>query len=133
MLDSIKKEIAANIVVDIIALIYIFRLWQYNKLLYEVQAQYSSKIEQAFNVIKVSGFFSYLLCGIICASLLIAISVFIFKRRSDIGLTPVCVTILGNLLVLIVLIIVFSNPIFTTIVTVITAGGAMLILTDGTL
>lgn len=117
-----KVIIVENIISDIAALIYTIFLVQYNKILYEIQSRYDNKFIQALNVVKEPHFYTYFFLGILFAGLLIWNSVRNYRFRKELEIATI-ILILLNCCFLIALIIAYSNPIFTTMITLLTVAG----------
>lgn len=126
MTGKIKLKIALNAAADIMVGIYILRLLNYNKILEEIQSVYDNKILQAWKVVGEPDFLYYLVGGAVSALALIAISLFDYRIRDEMGVKIVVVHIVIHVIVLIWLLVVYSNPIFTTFVTVLASAGIAL-------
>jgi len=118
-----KIIIGINLGIDIAAIIFIFLLRRYNQVLCAIQSKYTNKLMQSFYIVGEHDFFKYFVGGLIFAALLIILSVKDYKSRDEIGSGLALILIFINAFLLITLIIVYANPIFTSMVVVFTCVG----------
>lgn len=118
MTNGAKEKIVANILIDAATIIYIIFLCKYNKVLYGIQAQYASKIVAAWHIVCEPDFFWYFILGAVFALVLILVSLWDFRTWREAGILETIVSIILNLIVLVVLLKVYSNPVFTAFVIV---------------
>lgn len=117
-----KYKIFVNIGIDIAAIVFTIFLSRYNKVLYEIQSNYSSKIEQSWHIVGEPRFFRYLIGGALFALVLVLISLWDYRSRYELGVATLFVIVV-NIAVLIALIVVYSNPVFTAFVVVLSCVG----------
>jgi len=122
MTDDKKIILGVNGILEFITVIFIIFLRRYSMELLFIQAQYENKIEQALNVIREPRYLNYLVGGLVFAALLIAASVWNFKKIGESGVVSIVMMVV-NIVVLVVLGIAFWNPIFTALLTVLVALG----------
>lgn len=108
----------------ITTVVFTIKLNSYNKILSSIQSRYDNKIQQALEVASHPDYFTYFLLGIIFIALLVWYTVFTFKAK--IG-NEILIVALINLILLIVLLIVFWNPIVTTFAVLLISGGVCMI------
>lgn len=126
MADKIKLRIVFHIVIIVSVIIFICFLMQYNVLLHEIEIQYTGKFIQAFYMIQEPDFFRYFVGGICAGAVLISVSISDFLHRDEYGIHLTIISILVNVIVLIILIIVYSNPVFTSFMAVVGTGGVII-------
>lgn len=115
-----KGYFICEILVGIATLIFTIKLNSYNEILKSIQCKYDNEIEQALGIASHPDYFNYFLWGIIFIALLIGYTIFIFKSR--IGSEALIIFII-NFVLLIVLLIIFWNPILTTFAILLLGGG----------
>lgn len=86
---------------------FIFKLNSYNKILFEIQSQYSNDIIKALEVVREPFYFNYLLFGGLVIAILIGYIMLVLKRLRWVSI-PIIVI---NIILLIVFFIVYWNPI----------------------
>ena len=124
MYGNIRKiKIGISLGIDIATIIFIFLLRRYNQVLYEIQSKYTNKLMQSFYIVGEHDFLKYFIGGLIFAALLIFISVKDYKSRDEIGSGIALILIFINAFLLVTLIIVYANPVFTSMVVVLTCVG----------
>lgn len=122
MSDSTKVKIGLNIGVDVITIIFILLLCRYNKILYKIQVAHPNKIEQALYIMGEPNYVIYLIFGAVFVLLLVCISIWDIKCWQELE-WKMFVLILANVILLLLLIHIYSNPIFTSFVIGITVVG----------
>lgn len=122
MADEKKIVLGTNVVLEIATIIFIIFLKRYGRELLLIQSRYESKLEQAWNVIKDPRYLYYFGGGILFATLLVATSVWDFKKVYDCGVMSIML-IMFNIIVFISLGIAFWNPVFTAFLTCLVALG----------
>lgn len=109
-------------IVSVLIVCFTFKLYLYNKILYDIQEKYSNQIQKALMVASDPYYFKYLISGILFITLLVVYTIFIILKPY-IGIDRWIILII-NLVLLIILLIVFWNPIITTIaILLLLAGG----------
>lgn len=119
-----KKIIGINGVIGIITIIYIIFLNVFNEKLFEIQQQYDSAIVRAYKTAQVPGFYNYFVIGIVLVVILIIEQIWNFNNENAERLI-IGIIIILNVALLILLVVTFANPIFTTVV-IIAGLGVML-------
>lgn len=114
METSTKFKIGLNAGIDIIVIIFMAFLNEYNKILFEIQSQYTNIFEQSLRIVSEPNYYNYFVLGIVFAGALIAVSAWDFRYKEETVMLLVAIVI--NISILISLIIVFSNPIVTAFV-----------------
>lgn len=119
-----KKYFIGEFIVMIGTIVFIFKLNSYNKILQDIQNKYDNKIQQVLQIASEPDYFKYLLGGFIFILLLVLYTVYVFKAK--IG-NEIFIIALINIILLIILIIVFWNPIITTFAVLLISGGVFII------
>lgn len=110
-----KVKIALNIVLEITVIIYTFFLKHYNEALNKIREQYENVFLQAWNVVAEERFWGYCIVGAILAIVLFVVSRKNYRSRNELEKVWIILIVL-NMLLLIELMIVYSNPVFTSLV-----------------
>ncbi len=121
--NGTKIKIGLDVGIDIGTVIYIFLLSRYNKILYEIQEKYTNVFIQAVHIVEEPNYYGYLIAGAVFVILLIFVSVKSYRAREEIGILGVMIMIVINIILLISLLIVYSNPVFTAFATMSTVAG----------
>ena len=109
-----RKYLILNAAANMLAMVYILLLRNFNEMLRDISSQYDEIFERAIKIMGVSGFFEYLFFGAIFIVFLIVMIVVNWKS----------INIVINISILLVLLIAFADPILTTVAVI--AGGAAL-------
>ncbi len=120
-----KIKLSLNILIDVAAIVYCILLWKYNHILHGIQDKYTTVIERVWHIVEEPHYYYYLFSGLVFVVLLLCISVYDFTWRNELGALIDISVILINVFLLIVLIHLYSDPVFTTFV-VFATGGAVL-------
>lgn len=119
-----KKLIGINGVVGIITIIYIIFLKMFSEKLLEIQRQYDNIIISAYKTANVQGFYAYFVIGIILVAVLFVEQIWNYKNQDELG-TIIWLIIVLNIALLLLLIVTFANPVFTTVVILVGLGVAL--------
>lgn len=119
-----KFSIAIHIIVWISSIVYTVLLNGYNKILHEIEEKYENAIQRAWEISKEQYFWTYFCVGLVLAIILIACMGFCIRNREELGILMIFLVLL-NIAVLIGMLIIYSNPVFTTAVTVIFLVGSI--------
>lgn len=122
-----KIIVILNIVVYVLTIVYIYSLCNYNELLYQIQLRSTNKIEQIYRILSEDNFYTYLMLGALSVVILVVIMVYDVKKCFVLGLINTIILCVISLLILIVLIKVYSNPIVTTFVCGVTGMGVAVV------
>ena len=112
-------------IVSVLIVCFTFKLYLYNKILYDIQEKYSNQIQKALMVAREPYYFKYLISGILFITLLVVYTTFVISKQY-IGIDRWIIFII-NLVLLIILLIVFWNPIITTIAILLLSAGGIVI------
>ena len=118
-----RKYLILNAAANMLAMVYILLLRNFNEMLRDISSQYDEIFERAIKIMGVSGFFEYLFFGAIFIVFLIVMIVVNWKSINIVMIEKI-IYILLNISILLVLLIAFADPILTTVAVI--AGGAAL-------
>lgn len=110
-----------EIFIAVITIIYIYYLSKYKLILIEIQQYHVGKLDQAFAVAQEPSYFNYFFGGILLIIVLVGFS-FVHIKCGKTLLNKLIISLI-NLLLLIVLIYVFWNPILTSFAVILCCGG----------
>lgn len=111
-------------IITVSTIIFIIRLHFYNQQLFRIQATYDNSIEAAFATLQEPNIPIYLFIGFAITAILVYFSYKSFILADELGYI-ILINILVNVILLIFLILAFSNPIFTSIATVVVVIGGI--------
>lgn len=119
-----KKYLIVDGLLIIIVSAFTAMLHLYNQKLYEIQLLYENSLSQTFAIVQEPDYFYYLIAGFVFIVLLIGAPV--FCRKSRCNLLSICIIIFINLIMLIILLVVFWNPVLATFAAFLTFAGICL-------
>ncbi|EHQ8840317.1 TPA: hypothetical protein I0F66_RS10045 [Enterococcus faecalis] len=99
---------------------FICMLKAYNQVLYEIQEQYTNKIQQTLEIAAEPQYFTYLLAGGFFIVLLVAFTVYTIKKLFNVHALIIFIV---NLVILQVLLVTFWNPVLATFAMLLIGGG----------
>lgn len=109
-------------IVVVATLFFIMKLHKYNQVLHEIQKNYDNNIQKTIQIASEPNYFNYLLGGAFFIAVLVGYTLFIFKSGSSLeGIGWVLSLI--NICLLIILLVVFWNPVLATFAALLLGGG----------
>lgn len=115
---------AVDIIAVIITIIYSLFLKEYNKTLHQIASCYEERILQIWYMGADDRFWKYFSGGIFCGLILIAVTAVLYYRHDS--LVFLIVFMMVNFIIFGILIVTFSNPIFTTAMVLLAGAGGIL-------
>jgi len=128
MYSDEKEMLIINGIIDLVVVIFCVFLHSFCQGLLKIREQYKDDIFlEITNIIKADGYLFYLIGGLVCAAALIFFCVWWFKRIRGIEMFfTVCIALLVNIMIFVILIGVFWDPVFTTFLLFLGMGYAAL-------
>ena len=114
MMNQQRIIYVKNIIIYIITTIYVIALHFYNIKIYRIQNRYSNKIYAALETVKDQDFLIYFALGLFFIILLIYSAISSFRDIDIIGVGQVIISVVIYMILLIVLLIIYSNPVLTS-------------------
>lgn len=107
--------------------IFTFKLYKYNQILHEIQERFPNMIQQTIEIAQETNYINYLSGGFFFVFILIGYTVLVFKARLGMsGLVILCI----NFVLLVVLLIIFWNPVLATFACLLLGGGIAIIASN---
>ncbi|WP_368901066.1 hypothetical protein [Oceanobacillus oncorhynchi] len=113
-------------IIVIATVIFMFMLRNFNQELAFIQGMYNNKIESAFAIASTPGYFGYLAMGFFFVFVLVAYSIKCFKLVITLDFR-IIINCIINVILLIRLLVIFSNPVLTTFATLLLVAGLFII------
>ena len=120
-----KEYLIGDGLLLLIVSVFTVMLHVYNQKLHEIQMLYENPISQAFAIAAEPYYYYYLIAGFVFIILLIGTPVFCKKKSCN--LLSLCIIIFINLIMLIILLIVFWNPVLAAFATTLAIGALLTI------